>query len=206
MGKVLAPRTRKTAMLEKIPAGLGHALRGVRAGFEKIVSEDASLSAVADTIRLESSAFDDGGSIPPRFTADGEGVSPPLRISDVPARAQGMVLIVEDPDAPSAEPFVHLLTFDLPPDIGDLSEGLFRSPKHEGLEEDLGRNAFHKTAYLPPDPPNGHGPHLYVFQVFALDERLSFEHPPSRKAVVDAMGGHVMAKGLLVGTYERPAA
>src|ERR1700744_2877764 len=119
-------------MLEKIPTGLGHALRGVRAGFEKIVSEDAALSGVADSIRLESPAFEDGGSIPARFTADGAGISPPLRISGAPARAQGLVLIVEDPDAPSAEPLVHLLTFDLPPETDVLPEGLFRSPKHEG--------------------------------------------------------------------------
>ena len=192
-------------MLEKIPAGLGHALRGVRAGFEKVVSEDPAFAAIADNIGLESSAFGDGEPIPARFTADGEGVSPPLTISGVPASSRGLVLIVEDPDAPAPEPLVHLLSFDLPPTIGELPEGLFRSPHHEGLEEDLGRNAFHKTAYLPPDPPNGHGPHLYVFQVFALDRALSFEHAPARKTVVEAMQGHVLAKGLLVGTYERPA-
>ena len=193
-------------MLEKLPAGLGHALRGVRAGFEKIVSEDAMFEGVADTIRLESRAFEDGGLIPSRFTADGPGLSPPLAIGDVPSGARSLVLIVEDPDAPSPEPFTHLLSFDLPPDIGELPEGLFRSPRHEGLEEDLGKNSFHKAAYLPPDPPNGHGPHLYVFQVFALDRPLSFEHPPSRKAVAEAMRGHVLAKGWLVGTYERPVA
>lgn len=191
-------------MLEKIPAGLGHALRGVRAGFEKIVSE-AAFGSVPDTIRLESPAFEDGGSIPARFTADGPGLSPPLTIGAVPSGARALVLIAEDPDAPSSEPFVHLLTYDLPPEIGELPDGLFRSPKHEGLEEDLGRNSFHKAAYLPPDPPNGHGAHLYAFQVFALDTSLAFEHPPSRKAVVDAMAGHVIARGMLVGTYERPA-
>src|SRR6195952_4669087 len=157
-------------MLEKIPAGLGHALRGVRAGFEKIVSEHAPFADLPDTRKLDSPAFEDGGALPARFTADGEGLSPPLTIETVPRPARGLALIVEDPDAPSPQPFVHLLSFDLPPQIGELPEGLFRSPKHEGLEEDLGRNAFHKTAYLPPDPPKGHGPHLYVFQVYALDQ------------------------------------
>ena len=192
-------------MLEKIPAGLGHALRGVRAGFEKIVAEDPEFAGVADSIRLESPAFDDGGALPARYTADGEGISPPLIIADAPPSARALALIVEDPDAPSPEPLVHLLSFDLPPEIGELPEGLFRSPKHEGLEEDLGRNAFHKAAYLPPDPPKGHGPHLYVFQVFALDRRLDFEHPPSRKQVVEAMQGRVLARGMLIATYERPA-
>jgi hypothetical protein len=65
-------------MLEKIPAGLGHALRGVRAGYEKIVSEDEAFASIPDTIKLESPAFDDFGSIPARYTEDGEKISPPL--------------------------------------------------------------------------------------------------------------------------------
>ena len=63
-----------------------------------------------------------------------------------------------------------------------LDEGLFKSPDHEGLDENLGRNSFLQTAYLPPDPPTGHGPHLYAFQIFALDRKLDFGHPPARSA------------------------
>ena len=87
-----------------------------------------------------------------------------------------------------------LLSFD---------RGELKSPGHAGLDENLGRNSFQQTAWLPPDPPTGHGPHLYVFQVFALDRKLDFEHPPSRKALADAMRDHVVAKGVLIGTYER---
>ncbi len=113
------------------------------------------------------------------------------------------MLIIEDPDAPSAEPLVHLLAWDLPPDLTSVDEGLFKSPHHEGLDENLGRNSFLQTAYLPPDPPTGHGPHLYAFQIFALDRRLDFDHPPGRSVVVAAMTGHVLAKGVLVGSYKR---
>jgi hypothetical protein len=95
------------------------------------------------------------------------------------------------------------LVFDLPPDLTELTEGLFKSPRHDGLDEDLGRNAYLKAAYLPPDPPKGHGPHLYAFQIFALNRRLDFDRAPSRAAVMDAMRGHVLAKGLLTATYER---
>jgi len=192
-------------MLEKIPEGVGRALRGVRAGFEKVVSESAFATAPYAII-LESPAFEDGGSIPTRYTEDGEKISPPLSWRGAPGAAQSMVLVVEDPDAPTPEPLIHLLAWDLPPDLERLDEGTFRSPKHEGLDEVLGHNSFHKSAYLPPDPPTGHGPHLYVFQIFALDRKLSFDRPPSRAAVVDAMKGHVLAKGLLTGSYERPAA
>lgn len=190
-------------MLEKIPAGLGHALRGVRAGYEKILAEDKEFAQVPETIELESLAFCDGGELPERFTADGARISPPLRWHGVPEDAEGLVLIVEDPDAPSLEPLVHLLVWDLPPDMDSIDEGLFRSPGQDGLDETLGRNSFLQAAYLPPDPPTGHGPHLYAFQLFALDQKLDFDHPPGRKAVVKAMSGHVLAKGVLVGAYER---
>jgi Raf kinase inhibitor-like YbhB/YbcL family protein len=190
-------------MLEKLPSGLGHALRGARAGYEKIVSECAGFAGAPDSIALESPAFGDGESIPPRYTADGEKISPPLIWRGAPVDAVGLVLIVEDPDAPTPDPLLHLLAWDLPPGLCELPEGQFKSPHHAGLDEILGRNSYLQAAYLPPDPPTGHGPHLYVFQLFALDRKLDFNKPPLRKSVVEAMRGHVLAKGVLVGTYER---
>jgi hypothetical protein len=191
-------------MLEKIPSSVGRAIRRLRAGFDKIASEDPAFAAVADCIALESPALEDGGSIPPRFTADGDKISPPLRWSGVPDDAEGLVLILEDPDAPAPDPLVHLLAWDLSPDMREIPEGEFKSPHHAGLDEVLGRNGYMQAAYLPPDPPSGHGPHLYVFQLFALDRKLAFDKPPSRKAVVAAMHDHVLGKGVLTGTYERP--
>jgi hypothetical protein len=190
-------------MLEKIPSSVGRALRRLRAGFDKLASEDPEFAVVPDSIDLSSAAFEDAASIPPRYTADGEKISPPLRWRGAPEDADGLVLIVEDPDAPAPEPLVHLLAWDLPPDMAELPEGEFKSPHHAGLDEMLGRNAYLQAAYLPPDPPAGHGPHLYVFQLFALDQALAFDHPPSRRAVMDAMRGHVLGKGVLTGTYER---
>ena len=190
-------------MLEKIPSGVGHALRGVRAGFEKLVSEGEGSAHVSGRLQLRSEAFEDGGSIPPRYTADGEKLSPPLSWTEVPAAAASLVLIVEDPDAPTPEPLLHLLAWDLAPDLDGVAEGMFKGPDHNGLDENLGRNAYLQAAYLPPDPPSGHGAHLYAFQLFALDRRLDFDRPPSRKAVVEAMKGHIIAKGVLLGAYER---
>ena len=92
----------------------------------------------------------------------------------------------------------------MPASTGALAEGLFKSPHHEGLDETLGRNTFLSAGWLPPDPPTGHGPHLYVFQIFALDRKLEFSGHPSRSQLARAMKGHVLAKGLLIGTYERP--
>jgi Raf kinase inhibitor-like YbhB/YbcL family protein len=131
-------------------------------------------------------------------------VSPPLSWSDPPSGAEAFVLLVEDPDAPSPEPLVHLLAWDLPPDLAELPQGQLKSPGHRGLDENLGENSFLNAGWLPPDPPSGHGPHLYVFQLFALDRSLRFDGHPGRGAFLAAIQGHVLAKGVLVGTYERP--
>ena len=88
-------------MLEKLPRGLGHALRGVRAGYEKIIAEDDAFVRTPETITLESPAFGDGSDIPDRFTADGEKISPPLTWRGAPQDTKSLVLVAEDPDAPS---------------------------------------------------------------------------------------------------------
>jgi hypothetical protein len=119
-------------ILEKIPDGLGHALRGDRAEFEKIVSEDAAFALIPDTIKLESPAFDDVGSIPACYTDDGTGISPPLTISGLAPGSEALTLIVEDPDAPASEPIVHLLVWDLAPANAAFQEGMFKRPNHPG--------------------------------------------------------------------------
>jgi Raf kinase inhibitor-like YbhB/YbcL family protein len=201
LGSGVAP---EVAVLEKMPPVVGRAMRGMRAGRAKVISARDELAALGRAISLESPVFTDGGAIPARFTADGAGLSPPLRWRGVPDAAEALVLIIEDADAPAPTPLVHLLAWDLPPDLTWLAEGQFPSPGHDGDDEVLGRNAFLKPAYLPPDPPPGRGPHLYVFQLFAVDRRLDLHGTPSRDAVWRAMDGHVIAKGILAGTYARP--
>jgi Raf kinase inhibitor-like YbhB/YbcL family protein len=187
-------------MLEKMPRPIGHALKGVRAGLEKTVAE-SEFAGVPEEIRVESAAFVDGGPIPPRHTADGPGVSPPISWSGVPVGAASLVLIVEDADSPTPEPLVHAIAHGLAGGDGDLMDG--------GLDgdgpaaDDLGKNSFFKTGWLPPDPPTGHGAHRYLVQVYALDQTPIFDHKPGRHAVVEAMRGHVLAKGTLLGVYER---
>ncbi len=84
-----------------------------------------------------------------------------------------------------------------------MAEGELKSAGSTGQPHELGRNSFLKAEYLPPDPPTRHGPHRYAVQVFALDTPLSLAFEPGRGAVVAAMTGHVLATGLLIGTYER---
>jgi len=186
-------------MLEHVPQWLGHALRGVRAGADKLAILEPVLGADFVALRLTSLAFADHGRIPTRYTADGEGVSPPLAWGDVPEEARSLALIVEDADSPSLEPLVHAILWNIPGEDRALAEGAIAS---EGPGES-GRNSFFRTGWLPPDPPTGHGAHNYAFQLFALSGALDLKGTPGRSTLVDAMAGKVLAAGLLVGAYSR---
>jgi len=190
-------------MLEHIPGWLGRLLHERRAGHEGLVAADPDVRLGAHTMMLTSPAFAPGGRLPVRFTADGEGVSPPLAWSDVPAGAASLALIVEDPDAPAAKPLVHAIVWDIPADERHIAEGAIGSDGGGGPDGDVGRNSFLQEGWLPPDPPTGHGEHDYVFQLFALSERPKLGASPGRGAFVDAIAGRVLAAGVLIGTYSR---
>ena len=190
-------------MLEHVPAWLGRLLRDRRAGHDKLVAADPGIRLGADSIELSSPAFAAGERLPVRFTADGEGVSPPLVWGEVPERTVSLALIVEDPDAPAAKPLVHAIVWDMPPQERRIAEGVIVADGAGGKDGDVGRNSFLRAGWLPPDPPTGHGEHDYVFQLFALSETLELGASPGRGAFVDAIAGRVLAAGVLIGTYSR---
>ena len=190
-------------MLEKLPHAVGEALKGVRHDLSAILCNQDWAASAPETLELTSSAFHDGGAIPVRYTADGDKLSPPLAWTGVPEGAAGVVLVAEDPDAPAPSPLVHILAWALQGHDGEIPEGALKSPGSGGEAISLGRNSFLSAEYLPPDPPPGHGPHRYCFQVFALDRAPELGANPVRTQVVHAMKHHVIARGLLVGTYER---
>lgn len=190
-------------MLEKIPGVVGHALEKIRAGAADLAVVHTELTGVHASIEVFSSAFGYNGMIPARYTADGPGLSPPLEWRGIPQGTAAVVLLVEDADSPTPHPLVHGLVWDLPPTDAVLPEGALRAEDRLSHIPTTGRNSYLTRTYLPPDPPRGHGPHRYVFQVFALDKRLTFDPVPGRGALLDAMRGHVLSKGLLIGRYER---
>jgi Raf kinase inhibitor-like YbhB/YbcL family protein len=196
-------RAQETSVLEKLPDAIGHALRGQRAGLDKICFQSVDLRAGMAQIAVTSLAFADHAPIPERYTADGTGVSPPLQWGGVPDGAASLVVIVEDADAPTPQPLVHAIVVDLAPADGALAEGALPSNDHDGGGVRVGRNSYLQAAWLPPDPPPGHGVHRYAFQVFALAGG-SFDGTPGRDAVLDAIREHGLASGCLIGTYERP--
>lgn len=192
-------------MLEHVPRWLGAALKGARAGADKLAIVQAELGEGAAPIDLSSPAFADNARLPARFTADGEGDSPPLVWGPLPDGTRSLALLVEDADAPAPQPLVHAVLWGLPPDTHRLGEGEI-VPDGSGADDgrDVGRNSFFTEGWLPPDPPTGHGVHRYAFQLFALGEGVGDPgHTPGRAKIVKAMRGHVLGAGMLIGTYSR---
>lgn len=179
-------------------AAKGH---GVPLAIERAETRPAGNAPLA----LQSSAFADGQPIPARYSDYGEGVSPPVSWPQVEGAAS-YVLIMEDPDAAQPRPFVHWLAWNIPGELTALSEGLHTLPRLT-QPEDLrqGTNSRGSTGYFGPRPPAGTGTHRYNFQIFALDTMLEVEPGADRDTLLQAMRGHVLGAGRLVGTHAAPA-
>jgi Raf kinase inhibitor-like YbhB/YbcL family protein len=156
------------------------------------------------TIGVQSPAFAPGARIPKRYTADGEGTSPPLTWLNVPREAKGLALLVEDPDASTPQPFVHWVAYNIPGG----SEGLPEAIPHGDRP---GRPAGMRQGSSGPDgrgwigcaPPAGTGTHRYHFELFALDTLLDLPDGATRADLAKGIRGHLLATGELVGTYSR---
>lgn len=151
------------------------------------------------TMKLRSSAFESGGSIPTRFTGEGEDVSPPLEWSDPPDGVESFALFCHDPDAPLVQPaaygFVHWALAGIPGATRLLAEG--------NAEHVQGRTDFGRNGYGGPMPPEGHGRHHYFFWLLALSSTPSLEPGFSLNELLTAVEPHVIGMNRLVGVYER---
>jgi Raf kinase inhibitor-like YbhB/YbcL family protein len=156
----------------------------------------------APTLTVDSTAFKRNQPIP-RKHAGAHGRSPELTWSAPPPGTREIVVLVEDPDAPTPKPFVHWIVIGVPPDVRELVEGLPASsvPLASGAVQ--GRNDMHREGYYGSEPPPGHGVHHYHFQIFAVDQPLELQAPVDRDQLLEALRGQVLAWGELVGTYER---
>ena len=190
-------------MIASIQSQIGILLRPVRPGLGRIAANRPEFAAVPGRLHVTSPAFEEHGDIPARFTADGEGIAPPLAWSGVPDETEMLALLVEDADGPFPRPLVHAIVPSLPPGDGDLREGELPHVRRTEAGATMGRNSLAGRAWLPPAPVPGHGPHRYCFQIFALDAHPAFPHPPGRARLLAAMRGHVIAIGKLIGCYER---
>ena len=151
-------------------------------------------------IAVLSAAFARGAAIPDRYACG--PCSPPLSWSEVPAGTQSIAVLCDDSDAPAGD-WVHWVVFDLAPDVRALPESVARDGALPGGAIQ-GMNDYDRNGYDGPCPPPGRL-HHYHFKVFALDARLALGASARKADLLQAMRGHVLAQGELVGTYARKA-
>ena len=150
-------------------------------------------------IKVSSEAFEEGGMIPAKYTCDEDDISPPLAWDSIPEGTKTLALICDDPDAPMGT-WVHWVLFNLPVDISELPENV---PPERELESGAkqGTNDFGRIGYGGPCPPGG--THRYYFKLCALDAVLNLEAGGRKPQLLEAMEGHILAKGQLMGRYSR---
>ena len=153
-----------------------------------------NVSTKGKTMKITSSAFIEGELIPSKFTEDGQDVNPTLFIEGVPENARSLALIVDDPDAPVGT-WNHWLVWNIDPRTREIQEN--RVPE----KAVPGTNDFGRLTYGGPAPPSG--VHRYFFRVYALDSMLELPRGAKRAALDQAMKGHVVAEGALMGKYAR---
>lgn len=147
-------------------------------------------------IKLRSPAFGNNDPIPAKYSYEGGDISPPLDWTGVPDDTVELALTCEDPDAPGGT-FVHWLLAKIPASVTGIAEG--ESP--QGAIP--GNNHFGTQKYAGPHPPHGHGPHRYVFRVYALGAQPDVAPGYTADGLRRAMEGKILASGECVGTFER---
>ena len=156
-------------------------------------------------ITIWSDSFNAGDRIPKKYTCDGADMSPPLSWIGIPGGTRSIAIIMEDPDAPMGI-FTHWVIYNIPNNIRRLPEGLPKVPTLLpvlfGGGADQGINSFGYTGYGGPCPPPGK-PHRYIFQIYALNMMLQLGGGEHKKVVEEAISGHIISMGELIGIYGR---
>jgi Raf kinase inhibitor-like YbhB/YbcL family protein len=145
-------------------------------------------------LHITSPAFQNNGTIPRQYTCDGEDISPPLVIANCPKETQSIALICDDPDA-SIGTWVHWVLWNIDPTTKEIAENAVPQGCVEGM------NDFRRHSYGGPCPPSG--THRYFFKVYTLDTMLDISPNSTKTDLEQAMKGHVLAEGQIVGLYTR---
>src|ERR1041385_5652283 len=160
--------------------------------FAIVLAAIVSMAAGGAKMKITSSAFQEGGNIPSRFSRDGQNVNPALRIEGTPSDAKSLLLIMDDPDAPVGL-FTHWLVWNIDPKTTEIAEKSVPKGAVQGTNDYPGRG------YDGPQPPSG--THRYYFRIIALDKKLDLPSGAKRKELDKAMSGHVIAQGEYMGRY-----
>lgn len=145
----------------------------------------------ANTLTVYSTVFSHKGHIPSEYTCDGKDINPPLEVENIPEGTKSLALIMEDPDAPRGT-FDHWLVWNISPNEAIAEQ---TNPGISGI------NDFGKTGYGGPCPPSG--VHRYFFKVYALDTKLELLAGADKKTLLEAMNGHILSEGEMMGLYQR---
>jgi Raf kinase inhibitor-like YbhB/YbcL family protein len=149
------------------------------------------MAVTTEVFHVESLAFSQGEDIPKKYTCEGENVNPPLQFSDLPEETKTLAVIVEDPDAPNGT-FTHWVAWNISPN----------KPITESNTTGVnGLNSFGSEGYGGPCPPSGS--HRYYFKIYALDAKLDLPAGSKKEALQQAMEGHILASGELMGRYKK---
>ncbi|HEX4288485.1 MAG TPA: YbhB/YbcL family Raf kinase inhibitor-like protein [Trebonia sp.] len=181
---------------------LGVLLRSRRAGHHTLVWARPDLHA-PENFTLTSPAFEHGAPIPERHRGRlrGPNISPALSWTQPPAGTVELALIVQDPDVPIGKPATHALTLGIDPSLDGIPENALTDPSPvPGIRH--GKGALGRRGWAGPMPVRSHGPHSYVFQIFALGQALALPDGFTLDNAIAAIKGHVIGRARLDGTYE----
>lgn len=142
-------------------------------------------------LAIKSPSFENQGMIPSQYTCEGDNINPEIDIKNMPANAKTLALIMEDPDAPKGT-FDHWIMWNIPVD------GIIKENSAPGVQ---GKNGAGENKYTGPCPPTGK--HRYLFKIYALDQELSLKEGSTKKMLQDAMKGHILSSGELIGLYQK---
>lgn len=184
------------------------------AGFLLAVSllpvSTAQAQSAPQVMTVSSPTLKEGQPVPRQHTPDGRNDSPALNWSNVPAGTRELMVFCEDPDVGAPPPFVHWAVYKIPASAHGLPEALPidpSTPMPAGLTGALqGMSGFRRPIYRGPAPPPGK-PHSYHFVVYALDTAIAQKAgtpPMNRAELLEAAKGHIIGRGELVATYQRP--
>ncbi len=165
-----------------------------------------ALAQTPQTMTITSPTVKAGETIPADHTADGKNVSPAIMWSSAPAAAKEFALIMDDPDVPMPQPFVHWVIYKIPGTAKGIPENIpieAGAPMPKEIDGAVqGLSGFKRPIYRGPAPPPGK-PHHYHFTVYALDAPLDAQAGLTKAQLLEAMKGHIIGQGELVAIYER---
>lgn len=151
------------------------------------------METLAMTMNVNSPVIKNEGGIPDIYTCDGKNINPPIAVQNIPKEAKGLALVMEDPDAPG-QVFDHWVVWNIPIETAIAEDSI------PGVQ---GKNGKGEEGYTGPCPPPETGVHRYFFRLYALDCMLPLEAGSSKHQLMEAMDGHVLAAGELMGMYHR---